>query len=208
MPGLAPQHGARAPAPAAGAQEAKTVRDVYNLMYRDQRREGGAYLLLNATGSIGSSGGRRAAETLKDAPEHARFGAWWHGKCCVAQASRMLPLQHQRPRRPPRAARAPISRVPGPRDADSDAPLIHLGDFLAAAAAGAGGAGAGAGAPEGEWVVLVPVAESNAFLSRLAGDEQLQARVKGVLVDDTGAAPLGPVEIAAYRHAPPLVLRA
>lgn len=104
---------------ASGVKDAKTVRDVYNLMYREQQRVGGAYLLLNATGSIGSAG-----------PPDGR---------------------------------------------DADAPLIHLRDLPEDPGGAAGG----------EWVVLVPVKDSNAFLQRLAADGALNTRVAGVLVDDS-----------------------
>ncbi|KAI8468238.1 MAG: Nicastrin-domain-containing protein [Monoraphidium minutum] len=52
-------------APLSGAAEATTVGDVYGLMYREQARSGGAYLLLNATGGAGSAG---AADRDADAP--------------------------------------------------------------------------------------------------------------------------------------------
>lgn len=63
----------------------------------------------------------------------------------------------------------------GPLDgSDADGPLVHLRDLPPSDQA------------EGEWVVLVPMAESNAFLEQLAADQRLQSRVKGVLVDDSG----------------------
>jgi hypothetical protein len=50
-----------------GSGGVRSVRDAYALMYREQALFGGAYLLLNATASVGSaSGGPESAEA--DAP--------------------------------------------------------------------------------------------------------------------------------------------
>ncbi|GBF91523.1 nicastrin [Raphidocelis subcapitata] len=62
----------------SGAPDVKTVRDVYNLMYREQARLGGAYLLLNSTGAVGSQGpadGSDAEGVLVHARQLAGGGA-------------------------------------------------------------------------------------------------------------------------------------
>ena len=160
------------PPPRAGAAGVRTVRDVYELMYRDQKQHGGAYLLLNASGAVGSAGapwaGRRKTRVVP------MIDACAAGAPCNGEG----PHPHPRVRA---CLRAPPAGPPS--GADVDAPLIHA-RRLADAAGGGGGGG-------GPFAVVVPVAESSVFLQQLLVDGGLRQRVAAVLVDDTGAWSLG-----------------
>jgi hypothetical protein len=139
-------------------------------MYREQKRLGGAYLLLNATGSIGSRG------------VYGRWALLLRGKyrrrlsCRRDTCDLCMPYLRTYKSR----GHHPCSNTAGPADgSDAVAPLIHLQQLLADPAPPQDGAAAG-------WAVVAPAGEAGAFLRRLKTDQQLAGVVAGVLVDDTG----------------------